>query len=116
MINPGRAPYKKHRKFWEGDVLDMGHDLGNHTWHHKGARTLEEAEREIGAVSELILRLHPHKSKLTAFASGGGERWSGVKWSDAAPGFKEIASGYHLIDLYDGTHPSYRCDSLKIRP
>ena len=116
MINPGRAPYKRHRKFWEQDVLAMGHDLGNHTWHHKGARTIEEADREIGSVSNLILKLRPHTSKLMVFASGGGEKWGGVKWSDAEPGFKEIASNYDLIDLYDGEHPSYRCDSKKNGP
>jgi len=46
MINPGRN-YKKYKDFWENDLPQMGHKLGNHTWHHHGAETQEEAEYEI---------------------------------------------------------------------
>ena len=113
MINPGRIEYQKLRKFWEQDLLKMGHDMGNHTWNHRGARTLEEANREIGSVAHLIWKLRPQTSKLMVFASGGGEKWGGKKWSQTTSDYWEIAAKYHLIDLYDGKHPSYQCDSRK---
>ena len=106
MVNPGRRSYQKHRDFWEIEVPKMGHRLGNHTWRHKGAKTLEEAEREIGSVSELIWGLYPNHSKLNVFASGGGETWAGGSWDEAPQDFRNLRETYHLIDLYDGNHPS----------
>lgn len=106
MVNPGRRSYKKHKNFWESKVPKMGHHLGNHTWSHKGAKTLQEAEREIARVSELIWKLYPQRSKLTVFASGGGETWAGEPWENASREFRRLPAKYHLIDLYDGNHPS----------
>jgi peptidoglycan/xylan/chitin deacetylase (PgdA/CDA1 family) len=107
MINPGLDRYQRHREFWENDVPRMGHQLGNHTMHHRGAATPAEAEFEIGEVSRLIWRLYPHASKLLVFASGGGrgDTWGGKPWKEASPEYKAIARKYHLIDLFDGTHP-----------
>ncbi len=108
MVNPGLERYQMHRDFWERKVPAMGHELGNHTAHHRGARTIREAEREIGEVSELIWRLYPTRSRVTVFASGGGRRclWGGRQWSDAAPEYKQLVAKYNLIDLYDGHHPA----------
>ncbi len=106
MINPGRRLYQKHKYFWEQQVPAMGHRLGNHTWNHKGAENLEEAEYQIRSVSELIWKLYPSCSKLTVFASGGGEKWAGAYWESAPAEIKQLVAKYHLIDLYDGNHPS----------
>ena len=110
MINPGRMNMK-YQNFWENQVPQMGHRLGNHTWHHKGAKNLEEAEFEIGEVSKLIWKLYPNESKLNVFASGGGEKWGGESWSKALPAYKEIVKKYFLIDLYDGNHPALDLNS-----
>lgn len=106
MVNPGRYDYVMYKEFWEKDVPGTGHRLGNHTWNHLGANNLEEAEFEIGSVSKLIWSLYPNETKLNVFASGGGEKWGGELWRKADSVYKEIVGRYHLIDLYDGSHPS----------
>ena len=115
MVNPGRnsfqSSYKKYKDFWEKKVPAMGHRLGNHTMHHRGAGTIEEADYEIGQVSRIIWKLYPDKSKLTVFASGGGEKWGGKRWSNADPGYRALTKKYNLIDLYDGNHPAIQIDS-----
>jgi peptidoglycan-N-acetylglucosamine deacetylase len=110
MINPGRN-YEKYQDFWENNLPQMGHRWGNHTWHHIGSQTPEEAEFEIGEVSKLIWKLYPNESKLNVFASGGGEKWEGRRWSKALPVYKEIVKKYNLIDLYDGKHPAMDLNS-----
>ncbi|GAB4367434.1 MAG: hypothetical protein Kow00128_11890 [Deltaproteobacteria bacterium] len=113
MINPGTRRYRKHRKFWETQVPRMGHDLGDHTMHHSGADSVEEADYEIGEVSRLIWRLYPNRSKLMVFASGGGAKWGGENWEKLPPesGYKKLVEKYCLIDLYDGKHPAYSMHS-----
>ena len=107
MVNPGLGRYQKNKDFWEQEVPRSGHQLGNHTMHHRGAKTPEEADYEIGEVSRLIWRLHPDKSKLLVFASGGGGvRWGGRDWEKASKEYKELVKKYFLIDLYDGRHPA----------
>jgi hypothetical protein len=108
MVNPGRnnwiINYNKYKNFWENELPKMGHRLGNHTWHHKGAETLEQAEFEIAEVSKLLWKLYPDESKLNVFASGGGEKWGGLKWRKTTSEFKKIPKKYFLIDLYDDKH------------
>lgn len=109
MINPGTRRFQKHRKFWETQVPRMGHDLGDHTMHHRGADSVEEADYEIGEVARLIWKLYPHRSKLMVFASGGGAKWGGKDWEQLPPdsGYKKLVKKYCLIDLYDGKHSAY---------
>lgn len=112
MINPGLGRYKKNKDFWENQVPKMGHELGNHTMHHRGAETVLEAEFEIGEVSRLIWRLYPHRSKLLVFASGGGGvKWGGKYWKAASQDYKGIVKKWSMIDLYDGSHPYLAADS-----
>jgi len=111
MVIPRRRSYLKYKDFWEKEVPEMGHRLGNHTMHHRGARTLKEADYEIGETSRIIWSLYPENSKLLVFASGGGERWGGKLWKDASEDYKKIVRKYHLIDLYDGNHPSVSVSS-----
>ncbi len=108
MVNPGRnnflVSYNKNKDFWEKELPQMNHKIGNHTWNHKGAENLEEADFEIGSASKLIWKLFPNDSKLNVFASGGRELWGGKRWSKADSSFKEIPKLYNLIDLYSGNH------------
>ncbi len=113
MVNPGRKSYIHYKEFWEKKVPKMGHRLGNHTMHHKGAGTLEEAEYEIGETSRIIWDLYPDQSKLLVFASGGGlfMKWGGKVWEDASNEYRELIKKYYLIDLYDGNHAAKGVDS-----
>ena len=51
-----------------------GHDFGNHTLHHMGAATYEEAEREIGHTAHAIWAANP-RQQLQLFLRGGGTQW-----------------------------------------
>jgi peptidoglycan-N-acetylglucosamine deacetylase len=115
MVNPGRnnfiLNYNKNKIIWEKKIPSMGHRLGNHTWNHKGAKNLKEADHEIGEAARLIWKLYPEKSKLNVYASGGGETWGGRRWHKASYEYKAIAEKYFLIDLYDGTHTRIELNS-----
>ena len=105
LVNPGSGQYRARRDFWEQTVPAMGHHLGNHTMNHRGARTIEEADYEIGEASRTIWRVQPRGSKLLVFASGGGKKlWGGKEWNKADPAYRQLVQKYHLIDLYDGSH------------
>ena len=113
MVSPGRTQYRKYKDFWENKVPRMGHHLGNHTMHHRGANSLEEADHEIGEVSRLLWKLYPDQSRLKVFASGGGKKWGGMDWELAPPDneYKKFVEKYFLIDLYDGKHPAHSTHS-----
>lgn len=107
MVNPGNPEFQKYKDFWENELPEMGHRMGNHTMHHRGAKNLEEADYEIGEVTRLIWRLYPDSGKLNVFASGGGGlKWGGKLWEHADKKYKMLVKKYDLIDLYDGFHQS----------
>ena len=111
MVNPGRSRYIKFREFWEKELPRMGYHLGNHTMHHHGARSIEEAEYEIGEASRRIRKVAPDQGRLLVFAAGGGEKWGGRDWYTAFPEYRDLVRKHELIDLYDGNHPSRHVDS-----
>lgn len=76
FINPGQKYYASSRKIWEGEIVKAGHELGNHTFTHKGAKNVEEAEREIRGCAEVIARVYGNRSRLTPFAYPGGVPWN----------------------------------------
>lgn len=108
MVNPGTDRYRSHKDFWERQVPAMGHSLGDHTMHHMGARNLRDADYEIGEAARTIWRVYPRESRLLVFASGGGKQWGDRDWEEADPAYRRLVEKYHLIDLYDGRHPSKR--------
>lgn len=107
MVSPGRRSFLKNKGFWTEKVLPMGHELGNHTMHHRGARTLEEAKFEINEASRIIRNLYSDEDRVLVFASGGGKSWGGRRWSEADKHYWDIARESSLIDLYDGSHPYF---------
>jgi hypothetical protein len=74
-LNAGLERYAHRRETWEVICPKFGHEFGNHTWHHQGAKDLAEADFEIGEASRHIWKLYPNKSKLLLFARGGGTTW-----------------------------------------
>jgi peptidoglycan/xylan/chitin deacetylase (PgdA/CDA1 family) len=106
LVSPGTRQYRARQDFWEQKVPGMGHRLGNHTMNHRGARTVEDADYEIGEASRTLWRAQPGESRLLVFASGGGKKlWGGKEWEQADPAYRKLVQKYHLIDLYDGNHP-----------
>ena len=75
FVNPDLDRYTARRKVWEVVCPRAGHELANHTMHHLGAKTYEEAEYEVGECSRRIWSLYPERSKLLPFARGGGTTW-----------------------------------------
>lgn len=75
FVNPALERYQANRDTWEVLCPDFGHELANHTMHHAGAKSYEEADYEIGECSRHIWRIYPERSKLLPFARGGGTTW-----------------------------------------
>ena len=94
LVNPGDEHYLRHKSVWEGPVLEQGHELGDHTLNHEGAKTDEEAERQIGEAAELIHRLQP-QLKLIVFGPGGGTLWFQRK------NFRFFEAKYNLVSAGD---------------
>lgn len=52
-----------------------GHDFGNHTLHHLGAASYEQAEQEIRQTAQAIWETNPGQ-RLQLFLRGGGTSWN----------------------------------------
>ena len=105
MVSPGRSSFKRRQGSWLKQVPAMGHDLGNHTMHHRGAADLDEAMYEISEAAGIIRANTGDPDRLLVFASGGGKRWGGNRWSSAEEAYLQIPGALNMIDLYDGNHP-----------
>jgi peptidoglycan/xylan/chitin deacetylase (PgdA/CDA1 family) len=75
FVNPAHTRHQATRSAWEDICPRFRHELANHTMHHTGAKSYEEADREIGECSRYIWSLYPTRSKLLPFARGGGTTW-----------------------------------------
>ena len=105
MVSPGRSNFIERQEYWLKEVPAMGHELGNHTMHHKGARNITEAEYEISEAARIIRAPARKPDRLLVFASGGGKHWGGNRWSSADEVYLQIPGSQNMIDLYDGNHP-----------
>ncbi len=74
LVNPGIPSYLKYKSEWESQVIQQGHELGDHTMTHEGALTDEVAEKEIGDCATLLHTLQPAR-KLITFSPGGATIW-----------------------------------------
>ena len=93
FVNPGNKNYENTAYTWEIICTKFGHELANHTMHHKGAKDYEEAEYEIGECSRHIWNIQQHRSKLLLFQRGGGTTW-GITEEE----MEEIMSKYLLFE------------------
>ena len=105
MVSPGRRSFMKRREEWLGQVPALGHELGNHTMNHRGAGSLAEAEYEIGEAAKILREAGKRPDRLLLFASGGGKRWGGKRWSESDRMYRDIPGSLDMIDLYDGNYP-----------
>lgn len=92
FICPGTGHYKPNAKIWENDVLRAGHELGNHTFTHKGATNADEADREIKGCSEVLTRIYVNQPRLLPFAIPGG-----VPWQMTAQEETQLLTKYRLF-------------------
>lgn len=91
LINPGTNRYRARRAEWEKAAIAGGHELGNHSMNHRGAKDDADADFEIGECSRYIWSVFPQKSRLLAFRRGGGTGWKIQRpWS-------HYHEKYHLI-------------------
>ena len=91
MINPGTDGFLARRDEWEACAARDDQEFANHTMHHRGAASDDEVRTEVGAASEYIWSLFPHRSRLLALNRGGG-----TTWVTARP-FREFLDEYHLF-------------------
>ena len=75
LVCPGNDGYRRHAAAWEKDIPAAGHELADHTLHHRGARTDAEAETEIGQCAEQIRKIAPEQGRLVQFLGGGATHW-----------------------------------------
>ncbi len=99
MINPGVRENASENLWpeWEACARSGDFEFANHTLHHRGARTDEETEYEIGEASKRIWELFPGKSKLLALNLGGGTLWVTTKT------LRYYLDQYHLFDASSGS-------------
>ncbi len=90
LVNPGNSSFQHYQSVWEGEVIARGHELGDHTWNHRGAVTDEDAEQQIGACADYLRRVQP-KPELKVFVGGGRTIWTQRKPVDF------FLAKYHLI-------------------
>jgi len=96
FVNPGQGHYKAHSHDWEVELPAAGHEIGNHTMNHTGAKDATEAEKQIAECSDVINRLPGRHPRLVSFAVPGGVPWK-VTAADTAPVFKK----YCLVQSND---------------
>jgi len=94
FTNPGTDRYQKNREVWEVVCPQHGHELANHTMHHRGAADYKELDYEVGECARLIWRLYPKKSKIHPFLRGGGDN---VKWDFTREEVYRVMEDYCLF-------------------
>ena len=99
LVNTDKTRFQESRDEWAAAV-EQGHELGNHTANHHGAKTDAEAEYEIAECSRVIHGLQPRYSPLLAFQRGGA-----TKWLQRKP----MSYFVQRYDLFDPPGSSYSC-------
>jgi peptidoglycan/xylan/chitin deacetylase (PgdA/CDA1 family) len=101
FINPGVTHYQPLKKKFQVDIPRAGHEIGNHTWKHSGARTVAEFESEVQKCAEVLERIYGRRPRLMSFAQPGGVPWE-VKPAEEDPVFRQYrlipAKNRHFFD------------------
>lgn len=96
-VNPGKGEWGVFREKWEKEFpTTAGIVYGNHTWTHKGARSIEQADEEIRQCNEMILRLFPgSQPRLISYGQPGVKK---EDWTISKDQLAELLQKYHLIE------------------
>jgi len=94
-INPGKGEYLKFKDEWEQKLWRQGMVYGNHTLTHKGAKSLEEADREIGECNRAITAVVPGKEpRLISYGQPGVGPGN---WTVTPEQLDGLLAKYHLV-------------------
>ncbi|MGV3614026.1 MAG: polysaccharide deacetylase family protein [Fimbriimonas sp.] len=75
FINPGVTHYAPLKGTFEVDIPKAGHEVGNHTWTHSGARNVAEMDEQVRRCAEVLTRIYGKRPRLMSFATPGGVPW-----------------------------------------
>jgi hypothetical protein len=114
LVNPGNESYKKYQSVWEGAVIAKGHELGDHTLSHNGAKTDEEAELQIGGCADYLRRVQP-ELKLKTLVQGGRTIWMQRKSEEFLRAKYGLASSSRRSMSCSEQYPSFTIDAFRKR-
>ena len=96
-INPGKGEHSKFADKWEQEVWRLGMAYGCHTMTHRGAVSVEEADREIGDCTREILRIVPGRTpRLVSWGMPGVKTWNVTPEQ-----LHELLVKHHLVNRPD---------------
>lgn len=96
-VNPGSGLWGASREKWEKEFpATDGIVYGNHTWTHKGARSVEQADEEIRQSNGLIYRLFPGpQPRLISYGQPGVKK---EDWTITKDELAKLLTKYNLIE------------------
>lgn len=96
-VNPGNGPFKNRQAVWEKDVPAAGMEMGNHTFTHDGAQTVEIFERELARCSEAIDRCYPGRKqpRLISYGEPGVPK---EKWGISKEERTAVLAKFNLVE------------------
>jgi peptidoglycan/xylan/chitin deacetylase (PgdA/CDA1 family) len=94
FIIPGADYFRASEAQWREAAKEPGIEFANHTFTHRGARTLEELNEEVKQCQQALRELVPGRSepRLTGFCRPGG-----VPWPFSSGELEEIYARYNLV-------------------
>jgi hypothetical protein len=95
-VNPGSGHWQAMKDKWEKELPSLGMVYGNHTFTHKGAKDIPNAEEEFGKCNDAIMAIFPKLKKPTLISFGR----PGVKpedWKITDAQLKELLAKHNLI-------------------
>src|SRR5688572_10289204 len=94
-VCPGKGEHQKFAEEWEQKLWKLGMVYGNHTMTHKGVKSLEDAEFEIGECARVIRKIVPGKQeRLISYGQPGV---GPDDWKITGDELSELSKKHHLI-------------------
>ncbi len=95
-INPGKGEWRAFQAAWEKEFPAAGMEYGNHTFTHKGMRSVENGDEELGKCNDVIHNLYPDRKRprLISFGRPGVKK---EDWLITDEQLKHLLAKHHLI-------------------
>jgi peptidoglycan/xylan/chitin deacetylase (PgdA/CDA1 family) len=98
-ICPAKGEFKAFQGKWETDFLPAGQVFANHTMTHKGVKSMEEAEYEIGDAAKYIRQVaNMPEEKLVSFGRPGVAPGN---WEITQEQLREVLKKHNMIERPD---------------
>jgi peptidoglycan/xylan/chitin deacetylase (PgdA/CDA1 family) len=95
-VNAGSGQYNALREDWEKKLPQLGMEIANHTFTHKGAKDVADLDDELAKNNEVIYRVvSGGKPKLVSFGIPGVDAG---KWNITKAQLAEELPKFHLIE------------------